>query len=135
MLKKWIQRIGKNPMHIILGLVLIGIGIDLILNDRFFFWPPYALEEANSDFLGTWALFTGLGIIYVGLQKRIPVKANLIWLISACAFLGFETFMETVHGIITPEPGRMFALAIEDFGYLLLAFAMVRTSDTGAGKK
>ena len=42
-----------HPQHIILGLALIGIGLILICNDYYFFWPPFAAKALNDDLVVT----------------------------------------------------------------------------------
>lgn len=119
-----------NPIHIIVGLVLIGVGSDLLFHDHYFMWPPGADAYINSDFVGAWGIFSGAGLIYVALQKEIPVRANFIWLIMTSAFWGFEVFMEFMHSAIFHDPGRMLALFFEGLGYLLFTFLMIRESPT-----
>lgn len=117
-----------NPIHIIMGLVLLGVGGDLFFHDHYFMWPPGS--DAYSNFIGGWGLCTGVGLIVVGLKKQIPIKLNLILLVFASTFWGFETFMELMHSIIFCDSGRMLALFFEELGYLLLTFLMIRESPT-----
>lgn len=119
-----------NPIHIIMGLVLLGVGGDLFFHDHYFMWPPGANAYINSDFIGGWGLCTGAGLIAVGLKKQVPIKLNLVLLVFASTFWGFETFMELMHSIIFHDPGRMLALFFEGLGYLLLTFLMIRESPT-----
>lgn len=121
------ERLSYHPVHIILGLVTSTIGICLIWDDNYYFWPPGMTSFFNSDCIGTWALFTGLGLIYVAVQKVIPSNANIIWLLSQCSFVGGETFLEFAHGIITHND-HMITFAFAMFGYLLLTFWVIRTN-------
>lgn len=105
-----------NPIHIIVGLVLIGVGSDLLFHDHYFMWPPGADAYINSDFVGAWGFFSGAGLIYVALQKNFPVKANFVWITLSSAFWGFEVFMEFIHSLIFYDPGRMLALFFEGGG-------------------
>lgn len=117
-----------NPIHIIMGLVLLGVGGDLFFHDHYFMWPPGA--DAYSNFIGGWGLCTGVGLIVVGLKKQIPIKLNLFLLVFTSTFWGFEIFMELMHSIIFYDPGRMLALFFEGGGYLLFTFLMIRNSPT-----
>lgn len=118
----------SNPIHIIMGLVLLGIGGDLFFHDHYFMWPPGS--DVYSNFVGGWGLCIGVGLIIVGLKKQIPIKLNLFLLVFASTFWGFEIFMELMHSIIFYDPGRMLALFFEGLGYLLLTFLMIRESPT-----
>ena len=126
LLSKTAERLNYHPVHIILGLVTGAIGIYLILNDDYYFWPPSMISFFDSDCIGTWALITGLGLIYVAVRKAIPSNANNIWLLSQCGFAGGETFLEFVHGIIANN-NHMITLSFAMFGYLLIAFWVIRT--------
>lgn len=118
----------SNPIHIIMGLVLLGIGGDLFFHDHYFIWPPGS--DVYSNFVGGWGLCIGVGLIIVGLKKQIPIKLNLFLLVFTSTFWGFEIFMELMHSIIFYDPGRMLALFFEGLGYLLLTFLMIRESPT-----
>lgn len=126
-LKELLSRTEHHPAHIILGLVTAAIGIMLIIDDNYYFWPPDMTAFINSDCIGTWALFTGLGLIYVALQKAIPSQANLIWLLSQCAFVGGESFLEFAHGIVTHNH-HLIAFSFAMLGYLLLTFGVIRSN-------
>lgn len=127
LLSKIAERLSYHPVHIILGLVTGAIGICLIWDDNYYFWPPGMTSFFNSDCIGTWALFTGLGLIYVAVQKAIPSQANLIWLLSQCAFVGGESFLEFAHGIVTHND-HLIAFSFAMFGYLLLTFGVIRSN-------
>lgn len=126
-LKALLSSSRYRPIHIILGLVTATLGILLIVDDNYYFWPSGVTSFINSDCVGTWALFTGLGLIYVAIQKVIPSKANTIWLLSQCGFVGGESFLEFAHGLVTHN-NHLIAFAIAMFGYLLLTFWVIRTN-------
>lgn len=129
-IKKKLKLRFVNPIHIIMGLVLLGVSGDLLFHDHYFMWPPGADAYINSDFVGTWGIFCGVALIYIAVQKQFPIKANFVWLILTSTFWGFEVFMEFVHSIIFYDPGRMWALFFEGAGYLLLTFLMIQESPT-----
>lgn len=119
----------KYPFHLILGYFTIALGLILIFNDHFYFWPPDQAPFYNSDFVGSWALFSGAGVIYVAFEKKLPVKANFLWLLSECGFLGFETGLEFAHGVVSHN-AHMLAFSAALFGFLLVAFTLIRTGVT-----
>lgn len=99
MMKRFLRR-TNNPIHLIVGLVLLGVGTDLLFHDHYFMWPPGADAYINSDFVGAWGIFAGAGLIYVASQKNFPIKANFVWITLSSAFWGFEVFMEFMHSLI-----------------------------------
>ncbi|MBA2915512.1 hypothetical protein HCN73_04850 [Lactobacillus crispatus] len=133
LLSKIAERLSYHPIHIILGLVTATLGILLIVDDNYYFWPPGMTSFINSDCVGTWALFTGLGLIYVAIQRVIPSKANTIWLLSQCGFVGGESFLELMHGIVTHN-NHLLALSFAMFGYLLITFWVIRTGSVTNSK-
>lgn len=48
-----------------MGLVLIGVGGDLLFHDHYFMWPPGADTYINSDLIGGWGFLTGVGLGYL----------------------------------------------------------------------
>ena len=50
-----------HPQHEILALAMIGIGLLLISNDNYFFWPPFLVSFLNDDLIG--GIFVVIGIL------------------------------------------------------------------------
>ncbi|MGN1271771.1 MAG: hypothetical protein ACI4T3_01355 [Lactobacillus sp.] len=109
-------------------------GLILIISDNYYSWPPDMAPFYNSDFVGSWALFTGLGLIYVAIQKEFPVKANFIWLLSACGFLGFTGFLELAHGAVFHNT-HMLDYGITLIFMLLINFYIIGTNTVDAKKE
>lgn len=128
-LSKIAECLNYHPVHIILGLVTCAIGIYLICKDDYYFWPPCMTSFFNSDYIGTWALLTGLGLIYVAVKKAIPSTANNFLLLSQCGFTGGETFLEFAHGIIANN-NHMITFSFAMLGYLLITFWMIRNDNS-----
>ena len=118
-------QLERHPLHIILALVLIGLGAFLIANDSYFTWPPALQAVVNSDFFGTWAIFNGLGLLYVAFSKPWPYRANLVWLMSTAGFLGCETAMEIAHDVLGKADHTTGFLVLV-LGYLILAFVIAK---------
>lgn len=118
-------QLERHPLHVILALVLCGLGAFLIANDSYFTWPPALRAVVNSDFFGTWAIFDGLGLLYVAFSNPWPYLANLIWLMSAAGFLGCETAMEIAHDVLGKADHTTGFLVLV-FGYLILAFVIAK---------
>lgn len=56
------KKIKTNPIHLIIGVTLISIGIFLVFHDKYFLWPPIIAGFANDDIVGALFVFTGLGM-------------------------------------------------------------------------
>lgn len=132
-MKDLYKHLKQHPAHAILGAMLVLTGLNLIFTHHYYFWPPYVVNTLNGDLPGTWALLSGLGLIYVAVQKRMPINVNKVWIISASGFLGFETVLEFGHAIIGRNP-HTFSLAIADATFLLLVFFVARKSDNSDRK-
>lgn len=124
LIRKLLPRLTNHLLHIIVGGYLVANGLNLILNDNYYSWPPDMAPFYNSDFVGSWALFTGLGLIYVAIQLDFPVKANIIWLLSSCGFLGFTGFLEFAHGVIFHNP-HMLGYGMTLIAVLLINFYII----------
>lgn len=55
--------IKKHPNHTILGIGMMMIGMLLIMNDRFFTWPPDTVEFANDDIWGGMFIIIGFSLL------------------------------------------------------------------------
>lgn len=124
-IKNIAYRVNSKPFHSILGAVMIAFGIYLIFEDQYFDWPPQALKLVNSDFFGTWAIFDGLGILYVVFSTVELPRADFTWLLSTAAFLGFESAMELAH-VCLGLPRHTAGFVILILGFLLLTFALTK---------
>lgn len=43
----------SHPQHETLAFAMLGIGLILICNDYYFFWPPFAAKALNDDLVVT----------------------------------------------------------------------------------
>lgn len=50
----------NHPQHAILAVAMIGIGLILVCNDYYFFWPPFAVGFLNDDLTG--GIFIAVGV-------------------------------------------------------------------------
>lgn len=133
LIRKLLPRLTNSLLHIIVGVYLVANGLNLILNDNYYSWPPDMAPFYNSDFVGTWALFTGLGLIYVAVQRKFPDKANIVWLLSACGFLGFTGFLELAHGFVFHNP-HMLGYGMTLITVLLINFYIIGSNTISSRK-
>lgn len=129
LLKRLIPKLTNHFLHIVMGVCLVANGLVLITSDNYYSWPPDMAPFYNSDFVGSWAFFTGLGLIYVAVQDVFPAKANLIWLLSTCGFLGFTGFLELAHGIVFKNSHML------DYGIALICLLLINFYIIGSNTK
>lgn len=117
----------KHPQHALLGLAQIGVGAVLILNDFYFFWPPFLIGFLNDDLIGGCGIIFGLFMIRWAFSDRDPIKTNRNLLLFSAFFWGFESAAEAVHGYIAGRP-HMFTAAILETVLLLLTLHLIGLS-------
>jgi len=88
--------IKKHYNHIVLGIGMMMIGMWLIMNDRFFTWPPETVEFANDDIWGGIFIIIGFSLLAWVIDGGKSVKWNrrlLAITAGAMAFLTAYQFM------------------------------------------
>ena len=65
-----------HQQHVILGLALIGVGLILICNDFYFFWPPFATAFLNDDLIGGIFMIIGILVIKWALDNHNKIAVN-----------------------------------------------------------
>ena len=93
--------IKKHPNHIILGLGMMMIGAWLMANDRFFQWPPYAIDFVNDDVWGGLFIVIGLSLILWALDGGESVKWNRRILSVSAGAMAFLTAYQFIIWIAT----------------------------------
>ncbi len=118
--------IQKHPNHIALGIGMMMIGAWLMANDRFFQWPPYAIDFVNDDVWGGLFIVIGLSLILWVLDGGESVKWNRrILSISA----GAMAFLTAYQFIIWAATG-MYHSWISNLIITAFVLNMARRSDT-----
>ena len=64
----------QHPQHVILGVGLIGMGLILIFDDYYFFWPPFAVKVLNDDLIGGVFVVIGLLLLKWAFRHRIDSR-------------------------------------------------------------
>ena len=98
--KKIYHRIKLNPLHTVLGSLMIVLGIVLLINDSFFYWPPELQWFFNNDLVDAFAIITGTGLIafvLIGGQNQL---ANAVLLSLSAFFLTVIAVLATGHAIV-----------------------------------
>lgn len=117
----------SHPQHIILGLALIGIGLILICNDFYFFWPPFATAFLNDDLIGGIFLAVGILVIKWALDNRNKIAVNRNLLVITAGLLALEATAEFCHGYVSGHP-HMFMAGFLEIIVLLFDFSIIGKS-------
>ncbi|RGW87903.1 hypothetical protein [Lactobacillus amylovorus] len=117
----------SHPQHIILGLALIGVGLILICNDYYFFWPPFATAFLNDDLIGGIFLVVGILVIKWALDNRNKIAVNRNLLVITAGLLGLEATAEFCHGYVSGQPHMLTAGFLEVI-VLLFDFSIIGKS-------
>ena len=113
-----------HPQHVILGLALIGIGLILICNDFYFFWPPFAVGFLNDDLVGGVFLVDGILLLKWALSTSSKIHANRNLLVITAGLLAFEATAEFCHGYVSGRP-HMFTAGFLEVVVLLFVFSII----------
>ena len=114
----------SHPQHVILGLALVGIGLILICNDFYFFWPPFAVGFLNDDLVGGVFLVDGILLLKWALSTSSKIYANRNLLVITAGLLAFEATAEFCHGYVSGRP-HMFTAGFLEVIVLLFVFSII----------
>ena len=117
----------SHPHHIILGLALVGLGLILVCNDLYFFWPPFATKFLNDDLIGGSFIIVGILIIKWALDNHNKIAVNRNLLIIAAGLLALEATAEFCHGYVSGSP-HMFTAGFLEIIVLLFDFSIIGKS-------
>ena len=117
----------SHPQHVILGIALIGIGLILIFNDYYFFWPPFATAFLNDDLIGGIFLAVGILVIKWALDNRNKIAVNRNLLVITAGLLALEATAEFCHGYVSGHP-HMFMAGFLEVIVLLFDFSIIGKS-------
>ena len=118
---------SSHPQHIILGLALIGLGLILIFNDLYFFWPPFVVKFLNDDLIGGIFIIIGILIIKWSLDNQNKIAVNRNLLVITAGLLALEATAEFVHGYVSRNPHMITAGFLEVI-ILLFDFTIIGKS-------
>lgn len=117
----------QHPQHEILALAMIGIGLLLISNDNYFFWPPFLVNFLNDDLIG--GIFVVIGILIFKWAQSTSGKiySNRNLLIIAAGLLAFASSAEFVLGVISHNP-HMYMTGFVELIVLMFDFSIIGKS-------
>ena len=117
----------SHPQHIILGLALVGIGLILICNDFYFFWPPFATAFLNDDLIGGIFMIIGILVIKWALDNHNKIAVNRNLLVITAGLLALEATAEFCHGHVSGQP-HMFTAGFLEVIVLVFDFSIIGKS-------
>ena len=107
--KVW-ENIKNNLLHLILGLMLASMGIVLLVNDSFFYWPPEWQWFFNNDLVDAVAIIIGICLIafvFVGGKSQL---ANAVLLSCAAFFLMMLVVLQLGHVLVFHDYSRLLSV-------------------------
>ena len=117
----------SHPQHVILGIALVGIGLILICNDFYFFWPPFATAFLNDDLIGGTFMIIGILVIKWALDNHNKISINRNLLVITAGLLALEATAEFCHGYVSGHP-HMFMAGFLEVVVLLFDFSIIGKS-------
>lgn len=112
----------QHPQHAILAIAMIGIGIILICNKLYFFWPPFLISLLNDNLVGGAFLIDGILLLKWSLSTSSKIYANRRLLVITAGLLSFEATAEFCHGFLFRRPHMIMAGFLE---IILLVFVFL----------
>lgn len=116
-----------HPQHEILALGMVLIGLILIFNDDYFFWPPFMISFLNDDLVGGVFVVDGILLLKWALSTSGKIYANRNLLIMTAGLLAFEATAEFSHGFIAHKPHMLIA-GVAETVILLFTFSIIGKS-------
>ena len=96
-----LNKIRDHPMHTVLAIGVVAIGLFLIINDHYFIWPPHYTEWLNDDIVGFLFVIDGLGIGGWVLWETQPAITNRLLLTTTSFLMSFLTILQLLTSIST----------------------------------
>lgn len=124
-LKKFIP--SHHPQHAFLSFAMMGIGLILICNDNYFFWPPFAAGFLNDDLVGGIFIAVGIWLLSWAISDKNRIATNRNLLIATAGLLAFEATAEFCHGYVSGHP-HMFTAGFLEIVVLLFDFSIISKS-------
>lgn len=117
----------EHPQHETLAFAMLGIGLILICNDYYFFWPPFAAKALNDDLVGGVFVVMGILLLVWARSTSAQVYANRRLLVLTAGLLAFEATAELSHGFVSGQPHMIMAGFVE---LVVLRFVFIIISNS-----
>lgn len=110
-IKQLWQTAKLNLLHLILGLLLTSMGIVLLVNDSFFYWPPEWQWLFNNDLVDAFAIIVGIGLIAFVFAGGKSQLVNAVLLACAAFFLMMIVVLQLGHALVVHDYSRWLSIA------------------------
>lgn len=117
----------NHPQHALLAIAMMGIGLILVCNDYYFFWPPFAVGFLNDDLTGGIFIAVGVWLFRWAISNKNKIATNRNLLVITASLLAFESVSEFVHGSISGQP-HMFTAGFLEVILLMFDFLIISKS-------
>lgn len=118
-IKQLWQTAKPNLLHLILGLLLTSMGIVLLVNDSFFYWPPEWQWFFNSNLVDAFAIIVGIGLIVFVFAGGKSQLVNAVLLSCAAFFLMMIVVLQLGHVLVFHDYSRLLSV-VAIVGWLLV---------------
>lgn len=115
---------SEHPQHEILAFAMMGIGLILICNDYYFYWPPFAAGFLNDDLVGGIFIAIGIWLFSWAISDNNRIATNRNVLIATAGLLAFEATAEFCHGYVSGR-SHMFMAGFLEVVVLLFVFSII----------
>lgn len=115
---------SEHPQHETLAFAMLGIGLILICNDYYFFWPPFAAKALNDDLVGGVFVVMGILLFVWARSTSSQIYANRRLLVLTAGLLASEATAEFCHGYVSGRP-HMFTAGFLEVIVLLFVFSII----------
>lgn len=109
-IKQLWQTAKLNLLHLILGLLLTSMGIVLLVNDSFFYWPPEWQWLFNNDLVDAFAIIVGIGLIAFVFAGEKSQLVNAVLLACAAFFLMMIVVLQLGHVLVVHDYSRLLSI-------------------------
>ena len=118
-----------NPLHLILGSIISVMGIVLLVNDSFFYWPPEWQWFFNNDLVDAFAIIVGTGLIAFVISGGRNQIANAVLLALSTFFITMLVILQLGHVLVIHDYSRLLSI-IALAGWLLVIQYLATHSKT-----
>lgn len=133
-LKYLLHKLKLNPIHLILGTIILSMGIVLLINDSFFYWPPEWQWLFNNDLIDAFAIIVGTGLIAFVIAGGRNQIANAVLLSLSAFFITMLIVLQLGHVLVMHDYIRLLSI-IALIGWLLIIQYLATHSKTVKRRK
>lgn len=95
-----IKAIRRHPLHTVMAILLIAIGLFLMLSNDYFTWPPSLAQSANDDRVGLVYVIFGIAMGAWVFYPHQSVRIDHFILVGAAFLMGTLTIYQLLHTFV-----------------------------------